>query len=80
MCAMDSSQETNFSDLQDLPPFPKIINPGSKNAPVKLDEENFLVWKFQMMVILRGHGLERFLDEQNKLRFLLNFFLQTLKR
>lgn len=40
----------------------KFINPGSKTSTPKLDEENFLMWKFQVLITLRGHGLYKFID------------------
>lgn len=39
----------------------KIINPGSKIAIDKLDEENFLSWKFQVLVTLKGR-LQNFIE------------------
>lgn len=31
---------------------------------VKLDDDNFLFWKHQVLVALKGHGLQSFLEEK----------------
>lgn len=44
----------------------KIINPGSKTTIDKLEEENFLSWKFQVLITLRGYGLQKFIEEDEE--------------
>lgn len=45
----------------------KIINPGSKTTIDKLEEDNFLSWKFQVLITLRGHGLHKFIEEDREI-------------
>ncbi|KAL4291920.1 hypothetical protein GQ457_14G001400 [Hibiscus cannabinus] len=36
---------------------------ANKNTSVRLDDDNFLLWKQQVLFLIHGHGLEHFLDE-----------------
>ncbi|KAL4340620.1 hypothetical protein GQ457_08G035800 [Hibiscus cannabinus] len=36
---------------------------ANKTISVRLDDDNFLLWKQQVLLLVRGHGLEHFLDE-----------------
>ncbi|XP_022148749.1 uncharacterized protein LOC111017341 isoform X1 [Momordica charantia] len=40
----------------------QYINPGNKISTVKLTDENFLLWKFQVLTTLEGHGLESYIE------------------
>lgn len=57
---LSSSEISTFGDNSQ---HSKIINPGNKINTVKLDEENFLLWKLQVVTVLRGHGLTKHIDE-----------------
>lgn len=39
-----------------------VINPGNKISTVKLNDDNFLLWRLQVLTALQGHGLEKFID------------------
>ena len=33
------------------------------NTPVKLDQSNFLIWRSQVLALIRGNRLEKFIDD-----------------
>lgn len=39
-----------------------IINPQTQLITVTLDENNFLLWKFQVETAIKGYGLEKFIN------------------
>lgn len=39
-----------------------ITNPQTQLITVTLDENNFLLWKFQIETAIRGYGLQKFID------------------
>lgn len=39
----------------------QLIQPVSKLVKVKLEDENFLIWKQQVLIAIRGYGLEDFI-------------------
>lgn len=41
----------------------KIVNPGSKTTIDKLEDENFLSWKFQVLITLRGYDLHKYIED-----------------
>lgn len=51
------------ADLQDIPLTNGKYTWSSFRPTPKLDEENFLMWKFQVLTTLRGHGLQKFIGE-----------------
>ncbi|KAM1757600.1 hypothetical protein ACFX11_006838 [Malus domestica] len=51
------------SQLQILQsPITSLISTVSTSVTVKLDETNYLVWHFQMQLLLEGHGILGFVD------------------
>lgn len=48
--ANDSGSQTNL-----------IANPGNKISTVKLNNDNFLMWKIQIELALEGHSLGHFI-------------------
>ncbi|KAM1561746.1 hypothetical protein ACFX1Z_004837 [Malus domestica] len=51
------------SQLQILQsPITSLISTVSTSVTVKLDESNYLVWHFQMQLLLEGHGILGFVD------------------
>ncbi|CAN6707506.1 unnamed protein product [Malus baccata var. baccata] len=51
------------SQLQILQsPITSLISTVSTSVTVKLDETNYLVWHFQMQLLLEGHGILDFVD------------------
>ncbi|CAN6721051.1 unnamed protein product [Malus baccata var. baccata] len=54
------------SQLQILQsPITSLISTVSTSVTVKLDETNYLVWHFQMQLLLEGHGILGFVDGSN---------------
>ena len=51
-----SAHPTNNED-----PMRSIINPLSQLITIKLEENNFLIWKFQVENMILGYGLEDFI-------------------
>ncbi|KAL5540169.1 hypothetical protein UlMin_007250 [Ulmus minor] len=51
-----SAHPTNNED-----PMRSIINPLSQLITIKLEEDNFLIWKFQVENMILGYGLEDFI-------------------
>lgn len=49
-------EETNPIEEEVVQLVKIIVNPSRKIAIDKLDEENFLSWKFQVLVTLGGYG------------------------
>ena len=33
------------------------------NTPIKLDQSNYLIWRSQVLALIRGNRLEKFIDE-----------------
>ncbi|CAA0825355.1 Unknown protein [Striga hermonthica] len=44
----------------------QLISPSNQLVTVKLDDHNFLVWKQQVHMAIRGYGLDGYIDETNK--------------
>ncbi|XP_022159146.1 uncharacterized protein LOC111025572 [Momordica charantia] len=44
-----------------------IVNPGNKISTIKLNDENFLLWRLQITTALQGHGLGKFIDPEAKI-------------
>lgn len=36
-----------------------IANPGHQISLIKLTDSNYLLWKFQILTVIQGHGLEK---------------------
>lgn len=49
-------------DLNPLPPHTQVIQPQIQLITVKLNDDNYLVWRQQVLTTIRGYGLEGFLD------------------
>lgn len=62
----DSSNTTNTIHTQPSKTLEEslksIINPQTQLITVTLDENNFLLWKFQVETAIRGYGLEKFIS------------------
>ena len=43
-------------------PITSLISTVSSSVTVKLDDSNYLVWNFQMVLLLEGHGIMGFVD------------------
>ncbi|KAM1099692.1 hypothetical protein ACFX15_006016 [Malus domestica] len=46
-------------------PISSLISTVSSSVTVKLDDSNYLVWNFQMELLLEGHGIMGFVDGIN---------------
>lgn len=44
-----------------------IINPQTQLITVTLDDSNFLLWKFQLEMAIKGYGLQKFIDPETKI-------------
>lgn len=43
----------------------QLIQPMSKLVTVKLEDENFLIWKEQVIIPIRGYGLKDFITSHS---------------
>lgn len=46
---------------------PLSLNPGNQISIIKLTENNYLAWRFQVLNVIQGHGLEEHIDEDSKI-------------
>jgi hypothetical protein len=44
-------------------PITCLLPTVSTAVTVKLDDTNYLIWNFQMQILLESHGILRFVDE-----------------
>ncbi|KAL2518634.1 Uncharacterized protein Adt_14881 [Abeliophyllum distichum] len=61
----NQSHGSNSNPTTQVPTLLNSLSPFGMNltqaASVKLDRDNFLLWKNVVMPVVRGHGLERYL-------------------
>lgn len=58
-----SSPDMSSFDVLNSSQNLKVINPGNKIDTIKLDGENFLLCKLQVLTVLWGHGLKQYIEE-----------------
>lgn len=64
---MALSSSTRNSDVVSTNQNSQAINPGNKISTVKLTDDNFLLWRLQVLTALQEHGLENFIDPECKI-------------
>ncbi|TYK03300.1 uncharacterized protein E5676_scaffold298G001380 [Cucumis melo var. makuwa] len=66
----------NADDASSL--ISKMFNSGNNISIVNLNNDNFLLWKFQVVTTLEGYDLEKYLDPHlEPLSQFLNVMIET---
>lgn len=64
---LDSTDVRDTTGNQTLKTLEKslksIVNPQTQLITVTLDDDNFLLWKFQIEMAIKGYGLQKFIDQ-----------------
>ena len=56
-----SNTQPTFPSQQTIP-AQYFVNPSTQILTIKLTDENYLMWKQQVLIAVRGYGLEGFLN------------------